>query len=87
MSDGEAKRITIDNRLNTGDIVTLLREQGGQKFMVIDRIPESPDITGNLLSYMEFSAEHQAAYRDLMVDFLTAGKNGDKEGEELGCVR
>lgn len=36
--EGEEKRMTIHNALKAGDAVILLRQQEGQKFVVIDRI-------------------------------------------------
>ena len=39
--DGNLQRVTIDNSLGLGDVVVLLRDQGGQKFMVHDRIRKS----------------------------------------------
>ena len=35
------KRITIHNGLTTGEKVLLLREQGGQSYIVIDRVGEA----------------------------------------------
>ena len=39
--DGEAKRVTMHNSLGLGDTVTLLRVQGGQKFVIQDRVHRS----------------------------------------------
>lgn len=36
--DNENKSITISNELKNGDKVVLLREQGGQKFIVLDKV-------------------------------------------------
>lgn len=32
------KKITVDNSLKNGDIVLIAREQGGQRFIIIDRV-------------------------------------------------
>ncbi len=32
------KKIIVDNSLKTGDIVLMVREQGGQRFIVIDKV-------------------------------------------------
>lgn len=36
--DNETKTYHVDNSLKTGEKVVLLRQQGGQKFLVIDRV-------------------------------------------------
>ena len=36
--DGEKKEITIHNALQTGDEVILLKQKGGQKYLVLDRV-------------------------------------------------
>ena len=36
--DGEKKKITMYNKLQTGDEVILLRQQSGQKYIVEDKI-------------------------------------------------
>lgn len=36
--DGETKTMTINNALNIGDKVALLRKQGGQSYFILDRI-------------------------------------------------
>lgn len=35
---GETKQITIYNALKAGDEVTLLKQKGGQKYLVLDRV-------------------------------------------------
>ncbi len=37
-ADGERKQITVHNGLVVGDNVILLRQQGGQKYIVADRL-------------------------------------------------
>ena len=39
--DGKEERVTMHNGLSVGDVVVLLRMQGGQKFMIQDRIHKS----------------------------------------------
>ena len=36
--DDELKTVTVDNSLSVGDKVILLQEQGGQKFIVLDKV-------------------------------------------------
>lgn len=36
--DGQNRTVTIPNALKRGDNVILLREQGGQKFVVMDKV-------------------------------------------------
>lgn len=36
--DEEPKTITIDNSLKAGDKVILIQEQGGQKYIVLDKV-------------------------------------------------
>jgi hypothetical protein len=36
--DSEKKEITIHNGLQTGDEVILLKQKGGQKYLVLDRV-------------------------------------------------
>lgn len=36
--DGQTRTVTIPNALKNGDTVVLLREQGGQKFVVMDKV-------------------------------------------------
>lgn len=36
--DGQTKTITLTNALKVGEQVVLLRQQGGQKFLVLDRV-------------------------------------------------
>lgn len=36
--EGKNYSYTINNELKTGDKVILLREQGGQKFLILDRV-------------------------------------------------
>lgn len=40
------KKITVHNALQNGDAVVLIREQGGQKYIVIDRIKPIPNTEG-----------------------------------------
>ena len=40
------KKMKVYNALKKGDAVLLLREQGGQKFIVIDRIKAIPELKG-----------------------------------------
>lgn len=40
------KKITIHNGLTAGEKVLLFRVQGGQSYVVIDRVDEIPNITG-----------------------------------------
>lgn len=35
---GEKKTVTVHNGLKAGDRVVLIRQQGGQKFLIIDRV-------------------------------------------------
>lgn len=44
------KHIIIHNRLLTGDKVLLLRQQGGQKYIVIDRVGDFNDSSVNISS-------------------------------------
>jgi hypothetical protein len=39
------KKFRVHNALKKGELVVLLRVQGGQKFVVLDRLEESPDVT------------------------------------------
>lgn len=34
----EVKKITIYNALQTGDEVTLIKQKGGQKYLIVDRV-------------------------------------------------
>ena len=36
--DGETKEITIYNALRTGDEVILIKQKGGQKYLILDRM-------------------------------------------------
>ena len=36
--DGEEKEVEIDNSLRAGDAVILLQQQGGQKYIVLDKV-------------------------------------------------
>lgn len=40
------KKMKVYNALKKGDAVLLLREQGGQKFIVVDRIKPIPELKG-----------------------------------------
>ena len=39
--DGEETEITIQNALSVGEQVVLLRQKGGQKFLILDRVVNS----------------------------------------------
>lgn len=39
------KRLLVHNALKTGELVLLARVQGGQKFIILDRLEDSPDDT------------------------------------------
>lgn len=36
--DGEQKTITIDNGLKVGDKVVMMQEQGGQRYIILDKV-------------------------------------------------
>ena len=38
MIDNETKEITIYNALKTGDEVILIKQKGGQKYLILDRV-------------------------------------------------
>jgi hypothetical protein len=39
------KKFLVHNALKVGELVVLVRIQGGQKFLILDRVEESPDVT------------------------------------------
>lgn len=40
------KKYTVHNALQQGDLVVLLRQQGGQKYIVLDRVASNPKLEG-----------------------------------------
>lgn len=40
IENGERRKVTVYNSLQTGEKVLLLREQGGQSYVVLDRVGE-----------------------------------------------
>lgn len=38
--DGTQKEVTVDNSLKVGNKVVLMQEQGGQKYIVLDKVGE-----------------------------------------------
>ena len=40
------KKYTVHNALQQGDLVVLLRQQGGQKYIVLDRVAPNPKLEG-----------------------------------------